>query len=97
MSRAWWRTTLVSCLMAVPTWFLFGLQGGWHRIYVFGIFRYMMWQGEDPSPVHFTWNSERIEVVLSPWRLLLTVFVWFVAFSIVLLLVLEGTRDTRKS
>jgi hypothetical protein len=70
------RTLIVAGIMAIPTYLLFGLMGGFHHIYVFGCLAYMAWNGEDPETVHLTSGEERFQVVVHPIRFALTLAIW---------------------
>ena len=67
---------LIGAIMVLPTYFLFGPVGAFHHMYVFGVFWYMGWNGEDPLQLHLSWGVEAFEVGMNPWRLLLTMAVW---------------------
>jgi hypothetical protein len=70
------RMALIVILMAIPSWLLFGPIGAWHHMVIFGIFRCMMWNGEDPTQVHLRIGNESFEVLMDPECLALSVVCW---------------------
>jgi len=87
------RVFVIAIIMLIPTYLLFGPMGGFHHIYIFGIFDYMAWNGEDPSPVHFVLGDEHFEVILHPALCLLTIAVWLG----ILWFVIAGTRPVKNA
>ncbi len=65
---------IIVVVMIVPTVLLFGPLGGFHHHYGFGLFRYMILNGEDPDPRYFCING--YEVWFSPLTFAITVATW---------------------
>lgn len=76
--QRWRRIAVCAFLMAFPTVFLFGPVGGFHHLYVFGIFWYMAWDGEEHHSGYFqfTLGEETFDLIIRPWMLALTIACW---------------------
>jgi hypothetical protein len=72
--------------MVLPTWLLFGPIAGFHHHVAFGIFFYMVWNGEDPAPGSFQ-LIEGYEVHVDPIRLAVSCLAWLMVLASVIILV----------
>lgn len=69
------RICVLTVVICIAGWALFGPVGGFHHHIGFGILMYMVWNGEDPDPERFQ-IVEGYEVGFSPERFVLSVVLW---------------------
>jgi hypothetical protein len=94
------KACLVLAIMSIPTWFLFGPIGGFHHQYGFGVFHYMLWNGEDPSRTDLRIGNERFQVLIDPLALGVSLLAWFLLLAFVVACVWlagQATPASRRS
>ena len=80
MKRNRWRRLIIAAaLMAIPTWLLFGPLGGFHHMIRFGLFGYMILDGEGLYPSVIGGYGVRFSLAAFG----VSVLVWLVALAAV--------------
>jgi hypothetical protein len=95
-SDRWIQIGACAIFMTLSTWLLFGPMGGFHHLYAFGIFDYMVWDGDGPGPNLFQIGSFGVAFSLARFSMSLLVWLFVAALAAAPLVASNKRRSGRQ-